>query len=63
MNLIQYLCIDTEKREKGLGKKVIKYIEDYANENNHDLIFGHIALNSKYGIKTFMMMQMLSCGC
>tara|TARA_R110000787_G_scaffold280595_1_gene391394 strand:- start:26 stop:2182 length:2157 start_codon:yes stop_codon:yes gene_type:complete len=48
---IQHLCIDTNKREKGLGKKVIDHIEDYAIRNNHDLIFGHISIKSKYGKK------------
>lgn len=48
---IQHLCIDTNKREKGLGKKVIDHIEDYAIRNNHDLIFGHITPKSKYGKK------------
>ena len=48
---IQHLCIDTNKREKGLGKKVIDHIEDYAIRNNHDLIFGHITAKSKYGKK------------
>ena len=48
---IQHLCIDTNNREKGLGKKVIDHIEDYAIRNNHDLIFGHISIKSKYGKK------------
>jgi len=46
---IQRLCIDTESREKGLGRKAIEHIESYAKQNNHDLIFGHIATKSKYG--------------
>jgi hypothetical protein len=48
---IQHLCIGTENREKGEGSKALEHIEDYAKQNNHDLIFGHIATKAKYGKK------------
>lgn len=46
---IQHLCIDTKSREKGFGSEVLEHIEDYAINNNHDMIFGHISSKSAYG--------------
>lgn len=45
---VQNLYVAENKREKGIGKKVLKYIEEYAIKNGHDVIFGHVASKSSF---------------
>ena len=45
---VQTICVSEPKRLKGLGTKVLSYIEKYAIENGHDLIFGHITEKAKF---------------
>jgi GNAT superfamily N-acetyltransferase len=45
---VQTICVSESKRLKGLGKKALSYIEKYAIENGHDLIFGHIIEKAKF---------------
>ena len=45
---IQTICVSEPKRLKGLGKKVLAYIEKYAIENGHDVVFGHITQKAKF---------------
>ena len=39
---VQSLCITENKRLKGIGNKVLNYIDEYAIKNGHDVVFGHI---------------------
>jgi hypothetical protein len=39
---IQRIFINENERTNGIGADVLKYIDEYAKENKHDLIFGHI---------------------
>jgi hypothetical protein len=39
---IQTIFISENQRLKGIGKKVLKYLNDFAIENGHDVMFGHI---------------------
>jgi len=39
---IQRIFVNENERNNGIGVDVLKYINEYAKENNHDLIFGHI---------------------
>ena len=39
---VQSLNVNENKRLKGVGKKVLEYIDDYAIKNGHDVVFGHI---------------------
>jgi predicted acetyltransferase len=39
---VQSLNVNENKRLKGVGKKVLQYIDDYAIKNGHDVVFGHI---------------------
>ena len=43
---IKHLSIKESHRLKGIGNKVIKYLDDYAEKNEHDVIFGHISKNA-----------------
>jgi hypothetical protein len=43
---IQSINIIESERLKGNGNKVLKYIDEYAIENSHDVIFGHITQKS-----------------
>lgn len=45
---IETLCVAENERNKGVGEKVLSYIEKYAIENGHDLIFGHITQKAKF---------------
>lgn len=45
---IQNLCVSENERLKGVGKKVLQYIDDYAIKNGHDVIFGHIAQKAEF---------------
>ena len=39
---IQRIFVNENDRNKGLGKEVLQYVDQYAKDNGHDLIFGHI---------------------
>jgi len=39
---IQRIFVSENDRNKGLGKEVLQYVDKYAKDNGHDLIFGHI---------------------
>ena len=45
---VQSLCITENQRLKGIGNKVLQYIDDYAIKNGHDLVFGHITQNAEF---------------
>jgi hypothetical protein len=45
---IQSLCITESERLKGTGKKVLDYIDEYAVNNGHDLIFGNITQKAEF---------------
>ena len=45
---VQSLCITENQRLKGIGNKVLKYIDDYAIKNGHDLVFGHITQKAEF---------------
>lgn len=47
---IKSIIVSKEHRGKGIGSKVFEYIVDYAEENKHDLIFGHITQNAEPSI-------------
>jgi hypothetical protein len=47
---IQSIHIIEIERLKGKGTQVLKYIDDYAIENGHDVIFGHITQKSEPSI-------------
>lgn len=39
------LFVEEEYRLSGIGKKALEYIDEYAKENKHDIVFGHIPDN------------------
>lgn len=43
---VHSLYIKETERLKGVGKKVLEYIDEYAINNEHDFIFGHINKNA-----------------
>ena len=45
---LKRIFLSENNRNKGLGKKLIKYLYDFAVENGNDVIFGHIATKSSY---------------
>ena len=45
---IKHLSIKESHRLKGIGNKVIKYLDDYAEKNEHDVIFGHITQKAEF---------------
>lgn len=45
---VQSICISESERLKGIGKKVLDYIDEYAVSNGHDLIFGHITQKANF---------------
>jgi GNAT superfamily N-acetyltransferase len=45
---LKRIFVSENNRNKGLGKKLIKYLYDFAVENGNDVIFGHIATKSSY---------------
>lgn len=45
---IQTLHITKENRLNGLGKKTLKYLEDYCKKNGNDVIFGKINNNVEF---------------
>jgi hypothetical protein len=47
---IKSIHIIESERLKGKGTQVLKYIDDYAIENGHDVVFGHITQKSEPSI-------------
>ena len=45
---VQSLCITENQRLKGIGNKVLQYIDDYAIKNGHDVVFGHITQKAEF---------------
>jgi GNAT superfamily N-acetyltransferase len=45
---VQSLYVNENQRLKGVGKKVLQHIDDYAIKNGHDVVFGHITQNAKF---------------
>lgn len=45
---VQRLCVSENQRLKGIGKRVLEYIDNYAFENGNDVIFGHIEENASF---------------
>jgi GNAT superfamily N-acetyltransferase len=45
---IQNLCVSESMRLKGIGKKVLIYVEDYATKNGYDIIFGYVAEKASF---------------
>jgi len=45
---IKHLSIAESHRLKGIGNKVIKYLDDYAEKNEHDVVFGHITQKAEF---------------
>ena len=45
---VQNLCVSEKHRLKGIGNKVLKYIESYAQNNGNDVIFGYLADNAVF---------------
>jgi GNAT superfamily N-acetyltransferase len=43
-----HLLIDKKKRNRGNGKALLKMVEEYAEKNNCDLIFGHIPNDAEF---------------
>jgi GNAT superfamily N-acetyltransferase len=57
---IQSIIVAKEHRNKGIGSKVMKYINDYAKKNEHDLIFGHITQKAQPNIDVIKSMMVKS---
>jgi len=45
---VQRLCVTENARLKGIGNKVLKYIDAYAITNGHDVVFGHITQKANF---------------
>ena len=45
---IKHLSIAESHRLKGIGNKLIEYLDDYAEKNEHDVIFGHITQKAEF---------------
>lgn len=54
---IKHLSIEESHRLKGIGNKVIKYLDDYAEKNEHDVIFGHIPNESVFTSKNISILS------
>jgi GNAT superfamily N-acetyltransferase len=44
----KHLSVDKNKRNRGNGKGLLNIIEEYAEKNDVDLIFGHIPNNAEF---------------
>lgn len=40
---VQNIIVDKDSRLKSIGSKIIQYLDEYAKQNGHDVIFGHIS--------------------
>jgi GNAT superfamily N-acetyltransferase/dihydrofolate reductase len=47
---VKRIFVNENYRNKGIGSDVLQYLHEYAKENNHDLIFGHIEQKSEPSI-------------
>ena len=47
---IQVISISEGHRQKGIGKKLLKYIDSYAIKNGNDVMFGHISKQAEPSI-------------
>ena len=45
---VQTICVSENERLKGIGNKVLQYIDDYAIKNGHDVVFGHITQKAQF---------------
>jgi len=45
---LKEVFVEKEKRNQGNGKQLLSIIENYANENGADLIFGHIPFDAEF---------------
>jgi len=45
---IQELCVSENYRLKGIGTKILNYLNEYAINNGNDVIFGYVANKSKF---------------
>ena len=45
---VQNLIVIDKERLKGIGKKVLHHLDNYANENGNDVIFGYLANKSSF---------------
>jgi len=45
---IQTICVNNDSRLKGIGKKVLAYIDEYAMNNGNDIVFGHITQKAEF---------------
>jgi GNAT superfamily N-acetyltransferase len=46
--LFKHLLVDVNKRNRGNGKALLNMIQEYAEKNNFDLIFGHIPNDAEF---------------
>jgi GNAT superfamily N-acetyltransferase len=44
----KHLSVDTNKRNRGNGKALLKMVEEYAEKNNCDLIFGNVPNDAEF---------------
>jgi hypothetical protein len=45
---VKNLCVSENERLKGIGKKVLNYLEDYARKNRNDVIFGYVSRKASF---------------
>lgn len=45
---IESIFISDNQRLKGVGKKVLEYLNDFAIKNGHDVMFGHITQKASF---------------
>ena len=45
---IESIFISENQRLKGIGKKVLEYLNDFAIKNGHDVMFGHITQKASF---------------
>jgi hypothetical protein len=45
---LKHLSVDIKKRNRGNGKALLNMIQEYAEKNNFDLIFGHIPNDAEF---------------
>ena len=53
---IQTIFVDNDSRLRGIGKKVLAYIDEYANKNGNDVVFGHITQKGEPSVDAIKMM-------
>ena len=44
----KHISVDKRKRNRGNGKGLLKMVQEYAEKNNFDLIFGHIPNDAEF---------------